>query len=283
LERILARHQTWQRTAKSGREITVKYLRSTIVLWIVIAVVVRAEVPAGWSTNFTAAVSAAGSNQEPVLVFFTASWCGPCRMMARTTLTNEAVVHALSTVTHVALDIDEHPDLAQQHDVRAVPTFAILANGGGEVDRTTGYQSPAEFLDWLTNGVSEARENAAQLVRLHEQLATADQLLTGTNADSTLRAATELFELCAERDSATSQAAISRLKSLGARDPRLLLDGLRDRRLAVRIQVANILRERLGDGFDVDPWSDAASCKKAIETWRKKLSASATDNPDEFR
>jgi thioredoxin 1 len=256
-----------------------KHLHLILILLIVNAGVARAELPAGWSTNLTAALTDAGSNQQPLLVWFTASWCGPCQL-GRTTLTNEAVVQVLSTISHVALDLDEHRDLAERHNVEAVPTFALLSTGGDEVERTTGYQPPDEFLQWLTNSISEAKETAARQSRCQEQLAAADQLLSGTNAGSARQAAVELFGLCAERNRAISQAAVARLRVLAVREPALLLDGLKDPRLAVRIQVANMLRDRLGDGFDVDPWNNAASSGPAIEKWRGMLNDSATNHSE---
>jgi thioredoxin-like negative regulator of GroEL len=257
-----------------------KHLRLILILLVVNAEMARAELPAGWSTNLTAALAEAGSKKQPLLVWFTASWCGPCQMMARTTLTNEAVIQVLSTISHVALDIDEHRDLAAQHNVEAVPTFALLSAGGDEVIRSTGYQPPAEFLEWLTNSLSEATETAARQFRCQEQLAAADQLLSETNTGSASRAAAELFGLCAERNRAVSQVALFRLHVIAVREPALLLDGLKDSRLAVRIQVANMLRDRLGDGFDVDPWNNAAASGPAIEKWRGVLTGSAT-NPSE--
>jgi len=50
-----------------------------------------------------------------------------------------------------------------------------------------------------------------------------------------------------------------------------LLDGLNDPRLATRIQVANALHFKIGDGFDVDPWSDVANRQKGVLVWREKL------------
>ena len=64
---------------------------------------------------------------------------------------------------------------------------------------------------------------------------------------------------------------ISRLTAVAARNPALLLDGLNNPRLAVRIQVANVLRARLGETFDVDPWSDQAVRAKAVAQWQTKL------------
>jgi hypothetical protein len=56
------------------------------------------------------------------------------------------------------------------------------------------------------------------------------------------------------------------------------LDGLIDPRLPTRIQVANVLRARLGDSFDVDPWSELVVRAVAIQKWRTRL-ATTPANP----
>lgn len=232
-----------------------------------------AETPDGWSTNFPATLLQGKSRQQPVLVYFSASWCGPCKLMAQTTLTNESVLKILAGLAHVALDVDEHADIAGQHGVSAIPTFKMLTTEGEEVASATGYQAAGDFIPWLTNSMARVAEAAAQQKRFEETLAAADQLLSGNNPESIRKAAAELFDLCAGTGSAIPAAAAVRLKAIAARDPAILLDGLNHPRLAARIQIANILHEKLGDAFDVDPWSDAAARQKSILQWREKLAA----------
>ncbi len=74
---------------------------------------------------------------EPVLVDFTAVWCGPCKML-------DPIVKQLADEWHgkmkvVKLDIDDNPDLTQQYGVMGVPTL-MLFKGGKPVERVTGYQ-----------------------------------------------------------------------------------------------------------------------------------------------
>jgi len=230
-----------------------------------------AALPAGWETDFTNALAKAKAQQQPVLAYFTASWCGPCKMMTRTTLTNETVIQALNNFSHVAVDIDDHQELAQAYGVREVPTFHVLTSTGDKVSTTTGYQDAGRFLTWLTNGVSEAKETVAHRKESEEKLAAIDQLLRQTDVKSLQKAAAEIIDLCAERENAVVEAAGERLATLAKRNPALLLDGLNHPRLAARIQVANAMRAQLGENFDADPWSDPATRQQATSNWREKL------------
>jgi thioredoxin-like negative regulator of GroEL len=193
--------------------------------------------------------------------------------MARTTLTNRAVAQALANLSHVAIDIDQHSELAEQRGVRAVPTFQMLSPVGDEIASTTGYQEPAIFLQWLTNGVRQATAAAVHQQHCEQQLTAADQLLRGNETEAREKAVAELLDLCDERTISIQEAASTRLAALARSNPARLLAGLGHPRLAVRIRAANLLSVRLGDTFDIDPWDSAESRQKAIARWREKLSS----------
>jgi thioredoxin 1 len=248
-----------------------KRISAILCLVLGTALIGRAEIPAGWSTNYSAALSDAGGEQKPALFFFTASWCGPCKMMSRETLSDPAVQQTLSNIVHAAIDIDEHPDMAAKHGIEAVPTFVMFSAAGEEVRRATGFQEAGEFLQWLTNGVAGAKESVLRREIFQKKLAEVDQLLVSTNAGALRQSAAQLFDLCAERDETLVRAAAERLRTVASRQPAALLDGLNDPRLAARIQAANALRAQLGDGFDADPWADPATRAGAVEKWRAKL------------
>ncbi len=74
---------------------------------------------------------------QPVLVDFTAVWCGPCKML-------DPVVKELAQawnghVKVVKLDVDNNPNLAMQYQVMGVPTLMLFKNGQ-PIERVTGYQ-----------------------------------------------------------------------------------------------------------------------------------------------
>ena len=248
-----------------------RFMQLSLFLLIFACLRVRADVPPDWSTNYDATLALARTNQLPSLVYFTASWCGPCKLMTRLTLVNPVLTDELTNVVHVAVDIDAHPNLAGQYGIDAVPTFVLLSATGDEADRTTGFQPIGDFLPWLTNGVSKAKEAMARHALSNQTLAEVDQMLASTEPGLAHNAASKLFDLCNMREDAIVQAAAARLKVLAARDPAAVLEGLNDPRLASRIQAANALRETIGDKFDIDPWSEASTRAKAIGAWREKL------------
>lgn len=64
---------------------------------------------------------------SPLLIHFTADWCGPCQGMAPH-LESFAQARA-GELPVVKVDIDAYPEVAQRFMVRAVPTLMLLHDG----------------------------------------------------------------------------------------------------------------------------------------------------------
>ena len=74
-------------------------------------------------------------NPDPVVVDFSATWCGPCKLL---TPRLDAAVAATGGKVHLAMvDIDDLGDLALDNGVQAVPTV-LAVKEGKEVDRFVG-------------------------------------------------------------------------------------------------------------------------------------------------
>ncbi len=67
---------------------------------------------------------------------FSASWCGPCKMLAP--IVNE-IKKEMTDVKFVDVDVDENYELASKYGVRGVPTV-VIERDGVEVKRFTGLQ-----------------------------------------------------------------------------------------------------------------------------------------------
>ncbi len=75
------------------------------------------------------------NSSTPVLVDFTAVWCGPCRAIAPTI--DELATEYQGRVKIGKLDIDHNPNTAVKYHVRSVPTL-ILFKDGKPVDQVLG-------------------------------------------------------------------------------------------------------------------------------------------------
>ena len=63
----------------------------------------------------------------PVLVDFTATWCGPCKMLSP--IIEKLSVELAGKVKVGKLDIDESPTTSAKFGIRSVPTVMVFVNG----------------------------------------------------------------------------------------------------------------------------------------------------------
>ena len=69
-----------------------------------------------------------------VLVDFYATWCGPCKMVAKTL---EKYEEEISDVKVVKIDVDLESDIAASYNIRSIPTL-IYFEDGEIIERQTG-------------------------------------------------------------------------------------------------------------------------------------------------
>lgn len=74
--------------------------------------------------NFDAEVL---KSAEPVLVDFTATWCGPCRQIAP--FVDQLADEYVGKMKVAKLDIDEAPGTAAKYGIRGVPTLVVFKGG----------------------------------------------------------------------------------------------------------------------------------------------------------
>ena len=76
-------------------------------------------------------------SEIPVLVDFTASWCGPCKMLAP--VVAELAEEWAGKIKVLKLDVDQDKELAVKYGGMGVPTLMLFINGEVE-ERLTGFK-----------------------------------------------------------------------------------------------------------------------------------------------
>lgn len=88
-------------------------------------------------------------NNSKKLVFakFTASWCGPCKMMVPII---EEASKKFSGIEFVEIDVDDSDGLAEKYFISSVPTMIVFKNGE-EFDKISGAVSYDKLESFLSS------------------------------------------------------------------------------------------------------------------------------------
>jgi putative thioredoxin len=117
------------------------------------------------------------SHAVPVLVDFWAEWCGPCRMLGPTL--ERLVADSEGQWQLVKINVDEYPEIAQEHKVQGIPSVKLF-HQGRQVAEFAGALQESEVRQWLeTYMPSELKQmvEAARLALAEDRGADAEPLL----------------------------------------------------------------------------------------------------------
>lgn len=79
-----------------------------------------------------------------VVYDFTATWCGPCRMLAPI-LEGMSAEYPSDKVKFYKIDVDDNRDLAMKFQISAVPAVGFCKDGRLEPSLLVGVRSKAEY------------------------------------------------------------------------------------------------------------------------------------------
>jgi len=77
--------------------------------------------------------------KEPVLVYFSATWCPPCKMLSPII---EELAKDMQGVKIGKIDVDAQSEIAQRYSIMSVPT-SLFFKDGKVMDQMVGVQSKA--------------------------------------------------------------------------------------------------------------------------------------------
>lgn len=105
-----------------------------------------------WETAFDAASAQSVANGKPMVVFVTATWCSPCRIMKRQVWANDEVRDVVaSRFIPVLLDADDPAaaPVLRRYNIQGTPCTLFLNGDGTVIDYRFGAVSQPDFLNWV--------------------------------------------------------------------------------------------------------------------------------------
>lgn len=175
-----------------------------------------------WSHDLAAVLQQAKKDSRPTLVFFTASWCVPCKQLQEQLCSTPEFAAAFEGHAFAMVDIDQDRTAAQAWQVGAIPDVRFVDANGEELGGFVGGRSLAAVLQ-ARDAALQSGAHAAVLRRAIEQaptdaaalLALAEHLLSRPNK----RPGVEVLQraIAADADNRAGIAARSHWLSIGAR------------------------------------------------------------------
>lgn len=237
------------------------------------AVAARASEGLAWGGDLTNALQSAKANHRPVLLQFNAPWCPYCRQMETKVFKDPAVTESLGQFERVAVNIDVNAPLAAQHAVHGIPAFVMLDSDGDEAAKTAGFMDAEPFNQWLLASRTNLTASAAQKEEFERQGRAMEKALADADPITRAKGLVMALDWCERSDKMYRTFGTEKLASLAKTNPQLLLEGMKHPALMARIRVANLLREKFGDGFNIDPWEKAEVRQAGIQEWQGKITA----------
>lgn len=121
--------------------------------------VVGGEAPSAvqWREDFQAARAEAGSNEKPILLVFSASWCPACLMMKHDVWSDAAVgklANKRFVPVYVDVDDPQHAALTSRYGIGAIPAVLIV-DKDGKVLREASAMSRSTTLKFLSKDAAK--------------------------------------------------------------------------------------------------------------------------------
>jgi len=76
------------------------------------------------------------------ILYFSAPWCGPCRMLGPT------MNSVADQVNFTKINVDEDTNTSVKYGIRNVPTLVLVDQSGKELNRLVGNVSKQQIIDF---------------------------------------------------------------------------------------------------------------------------------------
>ncbi|MEN3941290.1 thioredoxin family protein [Prosthecobacter sp. SYSU 5D2] len=137
----------------------------TLLAALIALPMMAADFPKGspnFSTDYKAALKQAKAENKPLVVVFSAVWCGPCQSMKKTVYPSKEVapMHDKFVWAYLDVDVEANGDPARKYNVTGIPHIQFLDAKGKDIGNQIGGTSPGEFAGTLEKVLAKTAPKA---------------------------------------------------------------------------------------------------------------------------
>jgi thioredoxin-related protein len=114
-------------------------------------------------TDYDKGLDAAFESGRPVMLVFSASWCGACRQMIKNVFSHDDVANSSTQLVNIYIDVDKAKrQLVNKYEVRYIPSVFFLNYSGETIIQVADRRSPDDFvenIDYMVQAHSYNQQN----------------------------------------------------------------------------------------------------------------------------
>lgn len=107
-----------------------------------------------WTDDIKSAQKIANNSEKNIMLFFTGTWCSPCKIMKRQVFADDEVKKAIDVkIISLEINIDDPKSeaLVKQYNIGATPTTIFIDPSGKVIDYAVGKVDKSKFLEMIKN------------------------------------------------------------------------------------------------------------------------------------
>lgn len=107
-----------------------------------------------WAEDFASAKQLASESGKPMLLFFTAEWCVPCRIMKREVFADKDVMRAINAKLVPLMIYEDDPggdELFKRYNIEGTPITVVTDSEGKVINYAVGGIGKSEFLRLISD------------------------------------------------------------------------------------------------------------------------------------
>lgn len=214
-----------------------------------------------------AASEAASADQSLVLLVFSATWCGPCKMLKSQTLESQDFLDRAGEVQVVDLDVDRETDAARTFGVSAIPALFLLTGDGKIVAHQVGFMSVLDLIGWIEKGRERVKagewEGTVPGTKFDEFVKKAAGDGLGTNDLE------RLVAMLGDADPGDRTTGAQLVLARREEAVPALIAAVGDTYLGTRISASDLLQQLAPDAPVPDPWQSPLELSNGVATLKK--------------